>query len=366
MGKNDSSGLLINPPDRLKFSVFVLLIVIGILLEFVVHYIYHIAIIYTEFYYLIVIFAGIWYRKVVIGIAIFFGGLQIVDSLIMAPGSIPYYAITRAVILVVVACVIWIIMEELARYYDVVAAQNKQLYEMNNTLVTTNAQLEKSEKSLIAANKKLNLLSTITRHDIKNQLAVLLPYISITRMLTEDPELIKTFDKEETVANIILEQISFTADYEEIGVKSATWQNVEEILKKSESGLQFGSINMKFNCSGLDVYADPLLEKVFYNLMENSLKYGGEKLTFITIFSQQKGEDYQILYEDDGTGISTDDKKYLFRKGFGRHTGLGLFLSREILSITGITINETGVPENGVRLEITVPKGQWKLSEHHQ
>jgi signal transduction histidine kinase len=33
--------------------------------------------------------------------------------------------------------------------------------------------------------------------------------------------------------------------------------------------------------------------------------------------------------------------------GFGRHTGLGLFLSREILSITGITITETGEPGKG-------------------
>ncbi|PKL57911.1 MAG: sensor histidine kinase, partial [Methanomicrobiales archaeon HGW-Methanomicrobiales-5] len=43
-------------------------------------------------------------------------------------------------------------------------------------------------------------------------------------------------------------------------------------------------------------------------------------------------------------------------RGFGKHTGLGLFLSREILSITGISITETGTPDKGVRFEIHVPK----------
>jgi signal transduction histidine kinase len=53
----------------------------------------------------------------------------------------------------------------------------------------------------------------------------------------------------------------------------------------------------------------------------------------------------------------------IFEQGFGKNTGLGLFLSREILAITGITITENGVPGKGARFEITVPRGDvpvWK------
>jgi signal transduction histidine kinase len=57
-----------------------------------------------------------------------------------------------------------------------------------------------------------------------------------------------------------------------------------------------------------------------------------------------------------------EDKKKLFRKGFGKHTGLGLFLSREILAITGITIAENGIPGKGARFEITVPDGNHRIS----
>jgi signal transduction histidine kinase len=66
--------------------------------------------------------------------------------------------------------------------------------------------------------------------------------------------------------------------------------------------------------------------------------------------------------EDDGVGITGKDKKRLFTKGFGKHTGLGLFLSREILAITGITISENSIPGKGARFEMSVPKGMWRMA----
>jgi signal transduction histidine kinase len=69
-----------------------------------------------------------------------------------------------------------------------------------------------------------------------------------------------------------------------------------------------------------------------------------------------------ITYEDDGAGIPAQDKENIFRRGFGKHTGLGLFLSREILAITGITIRENGEPGKGVRFEILVPRDMYRVS----
>lgn len=68
-----------------------------------------------------------------------------------------------------------------------------------------------------------------------------------------------------------------------------------------------------------------------------------------------------IWYEDDGGGIICEEKEKAFEKGFGKNTGLGLFLIREILSITGISILENGKPGNGVRFEIQFPFGKWRI-----
>ncbi len=69
-----------------------------------------------------------------------------------------------------------------------------------------------------------------------------------------------------------------------------------------------------------------------------------------------------VIFEDDGAGISDEDRVNLFEKGYGKHTGLGLFLSREILAITGIAITENGKQGEGARFEMTVPNGSFRIS----
>ncbi len=55
------------------------------------------------------------------------------------------------------------------------------------------------------------------------------------------------------------------------------------------------------------------------------------------------------------------DKEKIFVCGFGKNTGLGLALSREILDITGITTREHSEPGKGARFEMTVSKGIWRI-----
>jgi signal transduction histidine kinase len=101
--------------------------------------------------------------------------------------------------------------------------------------------------------------------------------------------------------------------------------------------------------------------KVCYNLMDNAVRYGG-KITTIRFSALKSGDDHLIVCEDDGDGIVAKEKERIFKRGFGKNTGLGLALSREILSITGITITETGEPGKGARFEIVVPKGMWRMN----
>ena len=161
-------------------------------------------------------------------------------------------------------------------------------------------------------------------------------------------------------AKTIDEQIQFTRDYQNLGVAAPAWQSVNASIKEAVDQLQMRGIHIESDPANPEVYADPLFLKVFYNLIENALRYGGDQMKTIRVSSQESDTSLAIVCEDDGVGITDEDKKKLFRKGFGKHTGLGLFLSREILSITGITITETGVPGKGARFEIHVPAGMWR------
>jgi len=223
---------------------------------------------------------------------------------------------------------------------------------------------KKMEAAIRSTNKKLNLLSSITRHDIRNQLMALNTYIQLSEDAINEPdELRKFFEKEAKIAGAIAHQISFTRDYEDLGVNTPIWQNIHMIITRIIPLLPMRNIAVDAGDQDLEIFADPLLEKVFYNLIDNSLKYGGEQLTAIRVTNREVNGMLVITVDDDGTGISAEDKPQLFTRGFGKNTGLGLYLSREILAITDIAITETGTPGKGARFEITVPEGAYRFAD---
>ncbi|MFA5413949.1 MAG: PAS domain S-box protein [Methanoregula sp.] len=214
------------------------------------------------------------------------------------------------------------------------------------------------------ANKKLNLLSSITRHDIINQLSALNGYLELSRDILRDPVKLEEYIiKEQNIANTIETQIRFTKDYQDMGVKAPAWQNVHKTVDMSMSNLPLRGITVENGSPTLEVYADPLLVRVFYNLIDNALRYGGEQMTAIRISSQDSDGGLVIVCEDDGIGIPAGKKEAIFTRGYYKHTGFGLYLSREILGITDITITETGEPGKGARFEITVPKGRYRVGK---
>lgn len=232
-----------------------------------------------------------------------------------------------------------------------------------STIARDISEQKRAADALLHANKKLNLLSSITRHDINNQLMALSTFLELSGDCLHEPDqLAEYISKEKSIAEAITRQISFTKDYEEIGIKAPSWQNVAGIIRKAAAILPVRNIRLDTGRPDLEVHADPLFEKVFYNLIDNALRYGGPGMTTIRIVSQESDQGLIIAVEDDGIGISAEDKKRLFTRGFGHNTGLGLFLSREILSITGITIMETGIPGKGARFEIIAPKGVYRFS----
>jgi len=220
----------------------------------------------------------------------------------------------------------------------------------------------RTQKELLQTNEKLNLLSSITRHDIRNQLHALSSYLELSRQTVRNPDVAaELITKEEKIADTIARQLSFTKDYEDMGIAAPAWQNVDGIVRQAAASLPMKDIRVTLDRPDLEIFADPLFGKVFYNLMDNALRYGGGKITGIGITAQETGEGCTLVFEDNGIGIANEDKRHLFERGFGKNTGLGLFLSREILAITGIAIRETGEPGRGARFEMTVPKGGYRF-----
>ncbi len=214
--------------------------------------------------------------------------------------------------------------------------------------------------ALEQANRKLNLLSGMTRHDIKNKLTGVMGYLELAKGSTKDPELIEYLSRVEFSATAIRQQIEFTKEYENLGVKRPLWQELAIVLEAVIKMIDPGPVAVENEAPGLFVYADPMLDKVLSCLVENAKKHG-ETITKIRISGTPVPAGYLLVVEDDGVGVPADRKEKIFNKNVGKGSGgFGLFLAREILSITGITIAETGEPGAGARFEISIPSGKFR------
>ena len=243
-----------------------------------------------------------------------------------------------------------------------IADRTREISEINHDLTEDIKKRQKVEAALETANQKLSLLSQITRHDISNRVFALLAELDLAKELAKEPRLTESLLQLERTSMAIQDQIAFTKDYQEIGTQAPSWYLVTPLIRSAADPLYLPEVNVSVHCDGVEVFADAMISKVFYNLIHNALRHG-EHLTRITFSYQVSGNDLVIFAEDNGIGIVLKEKENIFRKGFGKDSGLGLFLSREILSITGITIQETGERGKGARFEIHVPDGDWRIKE---
>jgi len=238
---------------------------------------------------------------------------------------------------------------------QLVEHRTHELKATNEQLIKEIDERRQVEKALHQINAKLNLVSSIARHDILNRLTVIYGIISLLQEGISDPTFSDYLKKAEESAIAIRRQIEFTGDYKNMGLEKADWQNVKDSLLQSCENVDLKGVTLDVFTNNLEIFADPWLKKVFFNLIDNTLRYA-ERVTKISVSFRESEDGLDLLFEDNGIGIPFDEKEKIFERGYGKNIGYGLFMVREILAITEITIRETGEPGKGARYEIHVPK----------
>ena len=241
-----------------------------------------------------------------------------------------------------------------------VKERSDELMRANDGLKAEILERKRFEATLQLANRKLNTLSSVTRHDILNQITAIVMYVSLAEEMVKDPALLEHLQKIEQSTQMIQKQIRFARDYQDIGLNAPQWQNVDITIRNAIAGLDLRGVRVEQDVGNLELYADLLLERVFYNIVDNTLRHG-QKETKIRFSSQETSEGLTIFCHDDGVGVPASVKEGIFKREYYRNTGFGLFLVAEILNMTELSIVETGEPGSGARFEIRVPKGSYRF-----
>ncbi|MEI6796654.1 MAG: PAS domain S-box protein, partial [Methanomassiliicoccales archaeon] len=91
---------------------------------------------------------------------------------------------------------------------------------MMGVIVVDNTERHLSEDALHLANTKLNLLNSITRHDILNQVMILKMNVERERVQARDQDSRQRLEKIAKAVENIRRQVSFTSDYQDMGVQA--------------------------------------------------------------------------------------------------------------------------------------------------
>ncbi len=209
------------------------------------------------------------------------------------------------------------------------------------------------------ARKNLNMFSSMMRHDILNQLMVVSGSLELASYGLQDPDLLQHMNRAQTAAKNIQRQITFSREYENLGATAPTWQSASAVIHRAFFELQADVITLGLPEDTIDIFADPLFDKVFFHLFSYSYKYG-EKVTRIEITYQYTTTGLILTITDNGIGISSEDKVRLFVRSSGNDKTIGLFLAQKILEVTGLTIRESGEHKKGSRYEIIIPTDRFR------
>ncbi len=230
--------------------------------------------------------------------------------------------------------------------------------------------LNRMMDELVMVNEKLNVVGGLTRHDIRNKLSVISGNIFLLKKKQADcADITERLNAMEQACQSIVKILDFSRMYEELGANELYFIDVEKTV--DEAVVLFStSPNVKVinECHGLTVLADSFLRQLFYNLIDNSIKHG-KRVTKIRVHYEKADEDnLNLIYEDDGVGVSTDNKAKLFKEGFSTSgsTGYGLNLIRKTMEVYGWAIQENGEPDKGAKFTITIPKINQKGKENFQ
>jgi len=228
-------------------------------------------------------------------------------------------------------------------------------------LKATKAQIE-------MMNEKLRVVGGLTRHDVRNKLSAVNGYTYLLKKKHADQaDIVDGLGKIELAVKDSVKIFEFAKMYEQLGVEELTFVDVGKALDEAVALFSGLTIKVVNDCHGSSVMADSFLRQMFYNLIDNTLKHGVKATAIKVYYEKEESGGLLLIYEDNGVGISEENKSKLFNEGFstGGSTGFGLFFIKKMMSVYGWVITEEGELGKGAKFIITIPHSQIVNDNHN-
>lgn len=188
-------------------------------------------------------------------------------------------------------------------------------------------EVEESEK----------LLHSLLSHEVTNKVNLVDGYFSLLESFDLPEGAEKYVEKGKTMNKDIMKLIEKIEALRRIGEeeenkKMSLGKTIENVMAENKGFASEKDIEIVNDIDSGEVYGGTLLEELFSNILENSIKHSNSEK--INISSKKNDGMYVISIDDDGKGISDQDKEKIFEKGFKKGensgSGLGMYLVKRI------------------------------------
>jgi signal transduction histidine kinase len=217
-----------------------------------------------------------------------------------------------------------------------------------------------AEHALQTANQKLNLLSRFSSDHLHRSVDLIIETVDEADQHCRDSGLCGYIDRIRVIAWNVARELFLAESYKDLGASPPVWLSPQRMLESARLPSDTGSVSIRLWIERLEIYADMLFSDVLIHLVENALRHGST-VKNITVTYHESPEGLDLIIEDDGVGIPDGKKKQIFEYDAGGHAGIGLFICRQIVEVTGMTIQEIGTGGNGARFVIHVPRGGYRI-----
>ncbi len=217
---------------------------------------------------------------------------------------------------------------------------------------------------LVETRNREEFLHSLLRHDVRNKAQIVKGYLDILREadLSEEYEMYLKNARKATERGIeLIKKVKTLREIEEKDISEVDGESlIHEAVEKCKSTAEEKEIQIELDCPEREcmVEGGPLLEELFSNLIENSIRHSeGNR---IRISNKEREKDMIYIVEDDGKGISEEVRENIFDRGYSKGerggSGLGMFLVKEIAENYGGLVEVKDSELGGARFDVHLKK----------
>jgi PAS domain S-box-containing protein len=198
------------------------------------------------------------------------------------------------------------------------------------------------EERLERQRDNLEILNQVVRHDIRNDLQVVLGYAESLRRFVDGDEGSATVERVVRSARNAIEitgtagdvaEVMLTADAETepVGLRRRLVDQIDEVRSTYTDAV----LTTEGSIPDVDVRADDMLGSAFRNLLTNAIEHNDETVREVTVAATRADGEVVVRIADNGPGIPDERKETVFEEGEksldSGGTGLGLYLVKTLL-----------------------------------